>query len=271
MSEAQSQDRVVVSIEDHVAHVRLNRADKRNGLDLPMFEALIAAGERMIADRSVRSVVLSGEGKAFCAGLDWMAFLSMGGEAGQKLLARDPSRSPANVAQRCCWVWSEVPVPVIAAVHGVAFGGGLQLALACDLRFVSPDAQLSVMEVRYGLVPDMSASQTLLRLVRPDVAKELMYTGRVVGAEEAVQIGLATKIEPHPVTAAKDLARTIAQQSPQAIRAAKALADRAPLLDVAGSFQLETELQLGLLGTPNQMEAVQAVMGKRAPSFRDPE
>ncbi|MCU0685946.1 MAG: crotonase/enoyl-CoA hydratase family protein [Polyangiaceae bacterium] len=268
MSEA---PRVLVSIEKNVAHVRLNRADKRNGLDLPMFEALIAAGERVAADATVRAVVLSGEGRGFCAGLDWASFLAAGPETSERLLARDPARSPANVAQRACWVFREVPVPVIAAVHGAALGGGLQLALAADLRLVAPDAQLSVMEVRYGLVPDMSATQTLLRLVRPDVARELMYTGRTLSGEEAVALGLATRVSADPLDEAWRLARSIAEQSPHAIRAAKRLCDEAPGLDVAAAFRLETDLQLSLLGSPNQVEAVQAAMTKRAASFRDPE
>jgi enoyl-CoA hydratase/carnithine racemase len=261
-------DRVLLSVEAGVAHVRMNRADKRNGLDLAMFEALIATGERLAADRGVRAVVLSGEGPAFCAGLDWKAFLG-DPEGSRKLLARDAAKSPANAAQRACWVWTEVPVPVVAAVHGVALGGGLQLALACDLRVVAPDAQLSVMEIRYGLVPDMSASQTLLRLVRPDVAKELIFTGRVVSGEEAGRIGLATRIAADPLSEAKALARAIADQSPHAIRAGKTLCDRAPAMSTADALSLETELQLGLLGTPNQMEAVQAAMGKRPARFED--
>src|SRR5580704_17964218 len=215
-------DRVLLSVDAGVAHVRMNRADKRNGLDLAMFEALIATGERIASDRSVRAVVLSGEGAAFCAGLDWNAFLADGASS-QKLLARDLACSPANVAQRACWVWAEVPVPVVAAVHGVAFGGGLQLALACDVRLVAPDAQLSVMEIRYGLVPDMTASQTLLRLVRPDIAKELLFTGRVVTGDEATRIGLATRVAADPLAEATALATTIASQSPHAIRASKAL------------------------------------------------
>ncbi|AKF11169.1 crotonase/enoyl-CoA hydratase family protein [Sandaracinus amylolyticus] len=266
-----SEARVVTTITDHVAHVRLNRPDKRNGLDLAMFEAIVAAGQQVIADRSVRAVVLSGEGKAFCAGLDWMAFLQMGADAAQTLLSRDEQQSPANLAQRVGWIWTEVPVPVIAAVHGVAFGGGLQIALGADLRIVSPDAQLSVMEIKYGLIPDMGASKTLLRVVRHDIAKELTYTGRVVGAEEAVRIGLATRVETDPLAAAIELARTIASQSPHAIRAGKALLDQAPALSTLDAFRLESDLQVGLLGSPNQMEAVQAVMAKRAASFRDPE
>lgn len=263
--------RVLTTIEGHVAHVRLNRADKRNGLDLAMFQALIAAGEQVSADRAVRAVVLSGEGPSFCAGLDWMAFLKLGADAGPALLARDEAKSPANVAQRVGWIWAECPVPVIAAVRGAAFGGGLQIALGADLRLVSPDAQLSVMEIRYGLVPDMGASKTLLRVVRHDVAKELTFTGRVVGAEEAVAIGLATRVCADPVASALELARGIAQKSPHAIRAAKALFDAAPELSTRDAFLRESELQIGLLGSPNQMEAVAATMGKREATFRDPE
>ena len=261
-------ERVLLSVDAGVAHVRLNRADKRNGLDLAMFEALIATGEQIANDRAVRAVVLSGEGPAFCAGLDWNAFLA-DAESSRKLLARDLARSPANVAQRACWVWTEVPVPVIAAVHGAALGGGLQLALACDLRVVAPDAQLSVMEIRYGLVPDMTASQTLLRLVRPDVAKELVFTGRVVTGEEAVRIGLATRLAADPLADATAIATAIAAQSPHAIAAGKALLDRAPTMSVVDALAYETELQLGLLGTPNQMAAVQAAMTKRTGRFSD--
>lgn len=262
--------RVVTTIQDHVAEVRLNRPDKRNGLDLAMFRALIEAGETVGKDPSVRAVVLSGEGKAFCAGLDWGAFLAdpVGSRA---LLERDESRSPANVAQRCGWVWAECPVPVIAAVHGATYGGGLQLALGADLRLVAPDAQLSVMEIKYGLVPDMGASETLLGVVRPDVAKELMWTGRVVSGEEAVQLGLATRVEADPRAASLALARSIAAQSPHAVRAGKKLLGAAPALSTAARFRLETDLQLGLLGSPNQMEAVGAAMGRRAASFVDPD
>ncbi|NUP04647.1 MAG: crotonase/enoyl-CoA hydratase family protein [Polyangiaceae bacterium] len=263
-------ERVIVSIDNHVAHVRLNRPDKRNGLDLEMFEAIVAAGQRMKEERTVRAVVLSGEGKAFCAGLDWAAFLSMGSEAATKLLARDVAVSPANLAQRAGWIWQEVPVPVIAAIHGPAYGGGLQLALAADIRIVAPDAQLSVMEIKYGLVPDMSGTQTLGRLVRADIVADLVFTGRVVAADEAVAIGLATRKSERALEDALALAADIAKRSPHAIRSAKRLFSTAPSMGVAAAFHLETELQLGLLGSPNQMEAVQAAMQKRDPSFEDP-
>ncbi len=257
---------VLVDISEHVAHVRLDRADKRNGLDLAMFEGLVDAGVRVAGDPSVRAVVLSGEGPSFCAGLDFASFMTMGGDARERLLARGPD-SPANLAQRAAWVWAEVPVPVIAGIRGAAFGGGLQIALACDVRLVAPDVRMSVMEIRYGLVPDMTASKTLLKLVRPDVARELVYTGRVVEADEAVAIGLATRKCDDPIADALALARRIAEQSPAAIRACKALCDETPELDVAAAFVRETELQLGLLGTPEQLEAVQAALMKRKPVF----
>ncbi|MBX3276211.1 MAG: crotonase/enoyl-CoA hydratase family protein [Sandaracinaceae bacterium] len=262
-----SEERVIVTRDGSVAHVRMNRPDKRNGLDLGMFEGLVAAGEALAADRSVRAVVLSGEGKAFCAGLDFMAFMAAA-DVGQRLLDR-PASSPANLAQRVAWVWQEVPVPVIAAIHGQAFGGGLQIALGADLRYVRADAQLSVMEIRWGLVPDMGASKTLCALVRPDVAKELTFTGRVVSGEEAVALGLCTRLAEDPVAEALGVAASIADKSPHAIRAGKRLISEAPALDVRAAFLLETELQLGLLGSKNQMEAVQANFQKRPPRFED--
>lgn len=262
-------DRVVISIDDHVAHVRLNRADKRNGLDLPQIDAIIAAGVQLASDSSVRAVVLSGEGPSFCAGLDWAAFMSAGMQTASRLLERDAS-SPANLAQRVAWIWSELPVPVIAAIRGAAYGGGLQLALACDLRLVAPDARLSVMEIRYGLIPDMTASRTLLRLVRDDLARELIYTGRIVDAHEAVQLGLATRVCDDPVAAALATAKQIAAASPSAIRAGKQLCLEVADLELAAALARETELQLPLLGRPEQLEAVQATMLRREPVFADP-
>ncbi len=262
--------RVLVSVDNGVADVRLSRADKRNGLDLAMIHALIAAGEQVNGDRRVRAVVLSGEGKAFCAGLDWASVITMGPEGAAKLLERIPG-SPANLAQRCCWIWSEVRVPVIAALHGATFGGGLQLALACDIRLAAPDTQLSVMEIRYGLIPDMSISQTLLKLVRPDVARELIYTGRILGAAEAHTLGLVTRVVDDPLTDARALAATIAAQSPQAIRAAKALCDQTPQLAPAEALARETALQLPLLGTANQQAAMQAALTRQPATFQDPE
>lgn len=259
--------RVVTTVENRIATVTLSRPEKRNGLDLPMFEALVAAGVALRARTDVRAVVLCGAGKSFCAGLDWQAFMVAGADAQTRMLTREGS--PANIAQRCCWVWQEVPVPVVAAVHGAAMGGGLQLALGADVRIVAPDAQLSVMEARYGLVPDMGATKTLLGLVREDVARELTFTARVVSGIEAVALGLCTRAADDPLAAAQALALEIAGRSPDAVRAAKRMYQAARGLSVKDAFELETKEQLALLGTPNQMEAVMAVMQKREPSFGD--
>ena len=264
-----TETRILVSVENHIARVRLNRPDKRNGLDLPMFEGIVAAGEQILADRSVRAVVLSGEGPAFCAGLDVKAFFSMG-DAGERLLYR-PEGTPANLAQRVAWIWREIPVPVIAAVHGPCFGGGLQIALGADMRYVHPDAQLSVMEIKWGLVPDMALSKTLLNLIPMDLAKELTFSGRILDGEEAVALGLATRVVEDPVGEAMQMAELIANKSPDAIRAGKQLLDSAGALSVADAFLLETDLQVGLLASANTMEAVQANMMQRVPNFTDPD
>lgn len=262
-------ERVLLTIEDHVAAVRLSRPEKRNALDADMFEGLIDVGQRLMADNRVRAVVLHGEGKAFCAGLDFASFLGAP-QLMQKLLSRNED-SPANMAQRAGWIWQEVKVPVIAAVHGVAFGGGLQIALGADLRYVTADAQLSVMEIKWGLIPDMSITQTLPQLVPIDVAKELTFTGRIISGAEAVDLGLATKISVDPLADALETAKLIATKSPHAIRAGKALLRDAPGMSRADALKLETALQVTLLGSPNQTEAVQANMMKRVPQFKDPD
>jgi len=263
-------ERVTIAKQDGVADVRLNRPEKLNALDPPLFDALIEAGKALAADSSVRAVVITGEGRAFCAGLDFASFMALAGsEPGRNPLAREPG-SVANFAQRAAYVWTEMPVPVIAAVHGVAFGGGLQIALAADIRLVAPDAQLSIMEIKWGLIPDMTGSQTLRHLVRLDVAKELTFTGRIVTGSEAVELGLATRVSDNPRVDALALASEIATRSPDAIRAGKRLLNQAGLLSLADGLLLEESLQLTLIGTPNQMEAVQANMQKRAPQFKDP-
>lgn len=273
-------ERVTVTIHDGVADVRLNRPEKLNALDPAMFRALTQVGRQLATDPAVRAVVLAGEGSGFCAGLDFMSFAAMasgsGGDSGAANspppfdpLAREAGAG-ANGAQMAAWVWRTLPVPVIAAVHGVCFGGGLQIALAADIRIVAPDARLSVMEIKWGLVPDMSGTQTLRDLVRLDVAKELAFTGRIVSGREAVELGLATRSSDEQLAAAQALAREIAGKSPDAIRATKRLLESTRRLDEAAGFQLEESLQRGLIGSPNQLEAVAANLEKRAPRFRDP-
>jgi len=265
-------ERVSVSIDSGVADVRMNRPDKMNALDQAMFQGLVETAHALGANGKVRAVVLSGEGRAFCAGLDFMSFMAMGeGErsGGPGLLSRS-DESPANFAQLAAYAWTSLPQPVIAAVHGVAFGGGLQIALGADIRLVAPDAKLSVMEIKWGLIPDMSGSQTLRHLVRLDVAKELTFTGRVVSGTEAVALGLATRATETPRESALEMAREIASRSPDAIRAGKKLFDESWIGTRRDGFALEESLQRGLIGSPNQLEAVEANMQNRAPRFRDP-
>lgn len=263
--------RVSVTVADGVADVRLNRPDKRNALDPAMFEALVTAGERLKSEPGVRAVVLSGEGPDFCAGLDFGAFRAMRDGTRLSASVRLPaSDGPAQAAgQRAAYVWAELPVPVIAAIRGNALGGGLQVTLGADIRIAAPDARLSVMEVAWGLVPDMTGTQLLPELVGRDTAKELALTGRVVSGEEAARIGLATRTDPDPLAAALAVAREIAGRSPHAVRATKRLLNLAGRAGLKEGFAAEQEEIGALIGSPNQVEAVTARLSKRAPVFEE--
>lgn len=265
-----SEDRVRVRVGDGgVATVTMVRTDKHNALDQAMFEGLMNAAGQLAEDNSVRAVVLHGEGKSFCSGLDVASFMSGQGGTGV-LLERDGDRV-ANFAQRVAYDWSLVPAPVIAAIHGNCFGGGLQIALGADIRIAAPDAKLSIMEVKWGLVPDMGITQTLPRLVPIDVAKELTFTGRIVAGGEALALGLVTRTSDDPLASAKELADEIARKSPDAVRAAKRLYDETWLSnDAAAALKRESELQVGLIGKPNQLAAVVAGMSGEDPVFVDP-
>ena len=264
--------RVTVTITDAVADVRLNRPEKRNALDGAMFAGLITAGERLKSEPGVRAVVLSGEGPDFCAGLDFGWFQAMrDGERLSLQVDLPPGHGPARAAgQRAAYVWTEIPVPVIAAVTGNALGGGLQITLGADIRIVAPDTRMSVLEIRWGLVPDRTGTQLLPELVGRDVAKELTFSGRVVDGEEAVRLGLATRADPDPRRAALELARSVAGRSPEAIRAAKRLLDLAGRVDLQAGFAAEQKEIGALIGSPNQAEAVAAEFSRRPPRFADP-
>jgi enoyl-CoA hydratase/carnithine racemase len=264
-------ERVTVTLTDGVADVRLNRPEKRNALDPAMIQALIAAGERLKTEPGLRAVVLSGNGADFCAGLDFASFEAMrAGERSGAAARLPPPDGPAQATgQRAAYVWTEIPVPVMAAVHGNALGGGLQIALGADIRIVAPDARLSVFEVAWGLIPDMTGTQLLPELVGRDTAKELTFTGRIVSGDEAVLIGLATRAEPDPRTAALAMAKEIAGHNPHAIRAAKRLLNLAGRCDLASGFAAEQKEIRALIGSPNQVEAVTARFAKRNPAFTD--
>ncbi len=263
---------------DGVVELQLARADKMNALDPAMFDALIAAGEALRGDTSARAVVISGRGKAFCAGLDMASFQRMQDSAGAQVLGEGAAGADlvarthgiSNAAQQVAMVWREVPVPVIAAVHGVAFGGGLQVALGADIRIVAPDTRLSVMEIKWGLVPDMAGMVLMRELARADVVRELTYTGRVFSGEEALRIGFATRVSADPLGEALQMAHEIAQKSPDAIRAGKRLLNGAASLGAAELLMAESVEQKALIGSPNQAEAVKANMERRAPRFSAP-
>jgi enoyl-CoA hydratase/carnithine racemase len=271
-------DRVTTSIQGGIADVRLNRPDKMNALDGAMFQGIVDAGEALKSDRSVRVVVLSGEGRGFCAGLDFSSFQAMAGGADPAPAADGAATAnPTSImttggrithlGQQASWVWQELEVPVIAAIHGPALGGGIQIALGADIRIVAPDAKLSVLESRWGLIPDMIGTAMLPKLVGLDVAKELTFTGRMVSGTEAVALGLATRVADDPRAAALELAADLVTKSPDALREGKRLLNLSGTRPIAEQFADERATMASLIGTPNQVESTLAYFEKRAPNF----
>ena len=265
------ENRVTIEVVDGVADVRMNRADKRNALDNAMFTSLAAAGEYLKTQSEIRAVVLSGDGASFCAGLDFGSFQAMAQgpktDSGMNAGAMSEGRI-THLAQQVCWVWQEVPVPVIAAVHGHALGGGMQIALGADIRYVHPDTQLSVREVHWGLIPDMTGTLMLSRLVRPDIAKELVFTAKVISGREGFEIGLATHLSDNPHSDALAIAREIAGRSPDAVRGAKKLLNLQANDGAAQQFANEREVIGRLIGQANQVEAVMSHFEKRPPNYQ---
>jgi len=271
-------ERVILDFANGVAELRMNRADKRNALDNAMFTSLAAAGECLKTLPGLRAVVLYGDGAAFCAGLDFGSFQVMAeGGFGQNNSGNNSSVNAGaqaagritHLAQQVCWVWQEVPVPVIAVLQGHALGGGMQIALGADIRIAHPDTQLSVREVFWGLVPDMTGTLTLSQLVRADVAKELVFTARVLDAREGLALGLVTRLADDPLSAARAMAQEIACRSPDAVRGAKRLLNRAMMAAAADQFAAERQEIYQLIGSANQAEAVSAYFQKRLPDFKD--
>jgi enoyl-CoA hydratase/carnithine racemase len=259
-----SEQRVVVNIEGGIADVRFNRPEKRNALDDQMFDGILGAAERIADDPGVRVVVLSGAGKAFCAGLDTSLLSQMAGEG---TTTSGSFRNLRVDAPRAVRVWTELSVPVIAAVHGVAVGGGIQLALGADFRIVAPDAQLGALEMRWGIIPDMCGTQLLPRIVGPDQAKLLMMTARTISGKEALRIGLATQVADDPYAAAHELARELATRNPDGVAAIKRLVAIAQETTFDEGMRQEFDLSGPVVGTPNQREAVVAHLEGRAPNF----
>ncbi|GGM02538.1 crotonase/enoyl-CoA hydratase family protein [Pseudooceanicola nanhaiensis] len=259
--------RVSVEIENHVAKVTLTRGDKMNAVDPEMKEAIVAAGEDLLGREDIRAVVLSGEGRAFCAGLDMASFGAMGREDPMRRMM-ERTHGLSNISQRVATVWREMPVPVIAAVHGVAYGAGLQLAIGADIRVAAPDAKLSIMEMKWGLVPDMGGMPVFRHNLRSDVLRLLTYTAEPVTAEQGLAWGLVTELAADPLARAMEIATLIAGKSPSAIRAAKRLIDFAESgADEKAVLLEESREQANLIGGAHQKEVIAANMEKRAARF----
>lgn len=261
-------DRVAIDFRGpHVAHLRLTRADKLNALDPAMIDALLAAGEALHRYPGLRCLVVSGEGRGFCAGLD-LGSLAAGGEGIEPLALR--THGNANRFQQLALQFRKLPCPVIAAVHGACFGGGLQIASGADIRVVAPDARLSVMELKWGIVPDMGHFALWRGLVREDVLRELTYTHREFSGEEALALGFATHCMAEPLGHALAIAERIAAASPTAVRAAKTLFARAADEPLDQILLAESHEQQRLLGSRNQAEAVASQLAGRPGAFIDP-
>ena len=262
---AEANSRVTIALNDGIADVRFNRADKLNALDGAQIEAIAAAIDQLATMKGLRAVVLSGEGRGFCAGIDLGNLAN--NPAPKGLMER--THGDANIFQHIAYGWRTLPVPVIAAVHGFAFGGGFQIMLGADIRITAPDAQLSMMEARWGLVPDMGGIALLRGLVRDDIAREFIFTARKMSGTEATTIGVATRVADDPYAEAMTLARQIAATSPDAIRAGKRLMNVAADMDTRAILVAEAEEQQALIASPSHMETLRAHTEKRPPVFND--
>lgn len=262
---------VTIDFDRHVAVVRLDRPDKLNALDVAMYDALLAAGQQLAARQDVRCIVLTGAGRAFCAGIDLQRLGTKGDAVPPPRLLAARTHGIANLPQQVVIQWQQLAAPVIAAVHGVAFGAGLQLALGADMRYAAPGTRMSVMEVQWGLAPDMGGMALMRRLARDDVARELTYTGRIFLAEEALAYGLVTRVCDDPLSAALATAREIAEKSPHAVQAAKRLFNHGSEPELAEILAAESAEHDALVLHPNQREAVVARTARRNPHFGDPQ
>lgn len=258
-------DTISYQLENGIATVTLNRPEKMNALNQDLFEALIAAGEAIKADNSVRVVILHGAGKAFCAGLDMDLMKAISDTD-----LNERTHGISNLFQQAAWIWHELPVPVIAAVHGTCLGGGLQIMAGADIRYIHPDTKLSIMEMKWGIVPDMAGTQLWSTYVREDIIRELTYTARLFSGHEAGEYGFATLLSEDPLAVAQASAEQIAIKNPDAIRAAKRLINNQRQPDFAAGLLAESAEQMSLMNTPNQREAVTANLERRAPKFSDP-
>jgi len=243
--------RVVIDYQDDIAIVSLNRGEKYNALDMAMFEAIVATVTTLKENRVIRAVILKGNGKGFCAGLDMVSVMK--NPLNVPTLLKKEDGVISNLAQDVGYLWRSLPVPVIAVTHGSCFGGGMQIALGADFRYSTPDCRFSIMEAKWGLIPDMSLSVTLRELTRIDVAKELTMTGRIFEAPEALELGLVTKVCDDPFEQALSFAQSLQQRSPDAVMYAKKLFNDSWVSDDKAALDFETRYQKKLLGRWNHL------------------
>lgn len=260
------QPRVLLDIQDNIAIVTLNRADKYNGLDWKMFSGIIDVTKQLKKNKTVRAVIVRGDGKAFSSGLDVMS-MKKDPLFVPKLLVK-PGTSISNAAQDVSYLWRELPIPVIAVVHGKCYGGGLQIAMGADFRFSTPDCEFSILEAKWGLIPDMGGMLTWREVLRGDILRDLTYTGRMVQADEALEIGLITRIEEDPMTAALEYAKELVTRSPDSVGASKKLINRIWTEDDKGVLNWETKLQKKVLGRWNQLAAASRNISKNPKPYK---
>lgn len=258
-------ERVTLSVENHIADVRFNRPDKMNALDPEQIDAIIEVTDKLAEMKDVRAIVLSGNGKGFCAGLDMSSF-TKSSTTGSLI---DRSYGNANIYQHVVLQWRRLAAPVIVAIHGACVGGGLQFASAADVRIATPDSKLSIMEMRWGLIPDMGSYSTWRNFVRDDILRELTYTNRIFSGEEGKDLGFVSHLADDPLAKAMELAAEIAGKNPDAIKAAKRLMNKLPDMNEDEILMMESVEQDKVGKGPNQKEAVMAFMQKRAANFND--
>ena len=277
-------NRIELTIEDHIAHVKLSRADKMNALDSEMFAAIPMVGEQIRQDKRVRAVVLSGDGGNFCAGLDKSNFTSILGKQGvaiddkqgvaiddekPAMVLADRTHGMSNALQYVVWMWRELPMPVLAAIEGFALGGGLQIALGADMRYATADSQFSILEMRWGIVPDMGSTQIMRHLVADDVIRELTYTAKIFSAQEAKKWGIITDIVDDTLAHAMKVAEQNSLKKNDAIRTSKKILESSNYQAAAEGLLMESVEQDKIMGKPNQIEAVMSELQKRKPNFID--
>ncbi len=260
---------VIVTENNGIATVALNRPEKKNALNIELIQALVDAGTQLSDRRDIRAVILTGAGNTFCAGLDVAAMPKIAAFANEAGGIMKRTHGTSNIFQATSTIWAGLPMPVIAAVSGYAFGGGFQIMLGADIRIAAPDTRFSIMETKWGLVPDMGGMVAMHRLARADVIRRLTYTAEIFDGTAALDWGFVTELAADPMARATALAAEIARRSPDAVRTAKSLINATATMNEAEILLEESRAQGTLIGQPNQIESVMAGFENRPPNFSD--